>query len=95
MDYKNCIAETIEFLRDEILIHSYLYYELDTNVISDYEYDMMCKDLAKLQACFPEVAEYCAWHEYFHDFDGSTGYHLPKDLPYIIHKAQERLNEDE
>lgn len=88
------IFELIEELRDDILVHSYIYYELDQSVISDYEYDMKSKQLAELQEKYPDIAEQCSWHEYFYDFDGSTGYHLPKNLPYIKHKAKELLEEE-
>ena len=32
----------------QYLIHSFLYYELDESVISDRNYDRICKDVAKL-----------------------------------------------
>lgn len=83
------IIQMIEELRDEILIHSYIYYELDDSVISDYEYDKKCKQLAELQEQYPKLAEESSWHEFFHDFDGSTGFHLPKNSPYIIKRAEE------
>lgn len=44
----------IEYLRAEILRNSKLYYEEDAPKISDYEYDMMFKELSELEAEFPE-----------------------------------------
>ncbi len=44
----------IEELRREIIRHNYLYYVLAKPEISDYEYDMLVKELEKLEREFPE-----------------------------------------
>ncbi len=44
----------IEYLKGEIIENSRLYYENDAPKISDYEYDMMFKELSELEAEFPE-----------------------------------------
>ena len=48
------IQENIEKLRDELHLHNYNYYVLDNPVISDYEFDMMLKDLVCLEKQYPE-----------------------------------------
>lgn len=44
----------IEYLRGEIVYNSRLYYEKDAPVISDYEYDMMFRELTELEEAYPE-----------------------------------------
>ena len=45
----------IAILRGEIIKNSKLYYEEDAPVISDYEYDMMFRELTELEEEFPEL----------------------------------------
>ena len=47
--------ERAEYLRAEIIYNSKLYYEQDAPKISDYEYDMMFKELCELEEKFPEI----------------------------------------
>lgn len=46
--------EKIKQLRAELQEHNYRYYILDKPSISDYEFDMMMKELQKLEARFPQ-----------------------------------------
>ena len=50
MDYKERIKE----LRDTLNAHSYRYYVLDEPSISDYEYDMLQREMANLEKEHPE-----------------------------------------
>jgi DNA ligase (NAD+) len=52
---KNKAIERIKELRDEINYHNYRYYILDNPEISDYEYDMMMKELMDLENKYPEL----------------------------------------
>ncbi len=45
----------IEYLRGEIERNSRLYYENDAPEISDYEYDMMFRELSELEEKYPEL----------------------------------------
>ncbi len=47
--------ERAEFLRSEIDTNARLYYEKDAPKISDYEYDMMFRELSELEERFPEI----------------------------------------
>ena len=49
------IIDRIEFLRAEIAKNSRLYYENDAPAISDYEYDMMFRELVELEEKYPEL----------------------------------------
>jgi hypothetical protein len=76
----NEIEELIRRRRSQILVNSYMYYQMNTNLISDHTYDMWCKQLSELQTNYPEESNNVEfYHKYFINFDGSTGYHLPKD----------------
>ena len=48
------VAKEIEQLREELDRHNYLYYVLNSPVISDYEYDQMMNRLIKLESEHPE-----------------------------------------
>ena len=50
------IKEQIEKLRDELHKHNHRYYIEDAPVISDYEFDMLLKDLENLESLHPEYA---------------------------------------
>ncbi|WP_137743397.1 DNA ligase LigA-related protein [Robertmurraya siralis] len=76
----NKIEELIHRRRRQILIHSYLYYEMNTNLIDDHTYDLWTKQLAELQKQHPnESKNIDFYYDIFVDFDGSTGFHLPKE----------------
>ncbi len=47
--------ERAEILREKITYNSRLYYENDAPEISDYEYDMMFRELSELEERFPEI----------------------------------------
>ena len=50
------IKEQIEKLRDELHKHNHRYYIEDAPVISDYEFDMLLKELENLESLHPEYA---------------------------------------
>ena len=72
----------VNFLQRAILVHSYIYYELDSSVVSDKEYDSICKQYLEMVEGYDK--EYLAVNsEYgyvFFDFDGSTGFYLYERL---------------
>ncbi|MGB9591889.1 MAG: DNA ligase LigA-related protein, partial [Candidatus Kryptoniota bacterium] len=49
------IAARAEELREEIRKHDYNYYVLAQPTISDYEYDMLMKELSDLEKEYPEI----------------------------------------
>lgn len=73
------IKELINRRRRQILVHSYIYYQLNDNIIEDNIYDKWSKELIELQNNYPELAATIPYHEEFKEFDGSTGFDLPKD----------------
>ena len=59
-----------------LIVHSYLYYELNHNVISDHMFDMKCREFVALVGDNPQRFKDCKWYYVMYDFDGSTGFHL-------------------
>ena len=69
--------ERINFLQRYIIVHSYIYYELDNNIISDKEYDVKSKELVKYKNDYPELWIRSEYYEQFgHDYNGATGFTL-------------------
>jgi len=52
---KNEAAARAAYLREQIVENSRLYYENDAPKITDYEYDMMFRELTELEEQFPEI----------------------------------------
>lgn len=86
------IAEKIQQRRYQMLIHSCIYYKLNDNYISDYQWSEWAKELAELQNKYPDISKEVTLYEYFEDWDGSTGVFLPLDLPWVMQKAQDLLH---
>lgn len=82
------IAEKIKRRRLQLLVHSYIYYELDTNIISDETWDKWAKELVYLQQHYPNESRQVRYYELFKTFDGNTGFDLAKNADIdIISKA--------
>ena len=89
------IAEKIKQRRYQILVHSYIYYELDKNLISDSQWSTWAVELANLQRDYPDIADEVDYAKDFDGWDGSSGAFLTyKDKPNIIFTAN-RLLQDE
>lgn len=70
------ISSLIRRKRLQILVHSYIYYELDQNIISDEAWSKWALQLENLQQKYPEIAATVEYAEAFKDFDHSTGQNL-------------------
>lgn len=51
------VLQKIQSLRDELNLHNYNYYVLDTPTISDYEFDIKLKELQELELKYPEYQD--------------------------------------
>lgn len=60
--------------RRQILIHSYLYYELNETLVDDSKWSQWAKELVWLQNTYPELAQRVMYYSKFKDFDASTGF---------------------
>lgn len=73
--------EYINFLQRYVIVHSYIYYHLDTNVISDREYDAKAKELFRYKIEYPDLWRFSMYYKQFgDDYNGSTGFTLYYDL---------------
>lgn len=73
--------EYIDFLQRYIILHSYIYYELDANIISDRQYDLKAKELVKYKNEYPELWKQSMYYKQFGDeYNGATGFTLYHDL---------------
>lgn len=64
----------IRQLRICLAVHSYIYYELCDNVVSDHTWQGWAQELIEMHNKHPEYTD--AYDEYFVDWDGTTGFHL-------------------
>lgn len=75
------MQERVNYLQRFIIVHSYIYYELNNNVISDREYDAKAKELVKYKNDYPELWRSSMYYKQFgDDYNGSTGFTLYHDL---------------
>lgn len=73
--------EHIDFLQRFIIVHSYIYYELDNNIISDKRYDEKAKELVRYKNEYPDLWKSSMYYKQFGDeYNGSTGFTLYHDL---------------
>jgi hypothetical protein len=62
------VVERIQLLQRWILVQSFAYYELNSNIATDFAYDENAKQLVELMKTHPEEAERSRYNEYFHDY---------------------------
>lgn len=81
------IISLINRRRRQLLVHSYIYYELNNNLISDSQWSEWAVELVELQKQYPHESEMADYHKDFIGFDASTGYNLPYRNPEIMNKG--------
>lgn len=85
----------ISFLQRVVLIHSILYYELNTTVISDSDFDLLSKQLLHLQnRANKDELKKSQYYYVFYDFDSNTGFDLwyrlkASDKKYLLSIAKQ------
>lgn len=85
------VAEKIKQRRSQVLVHSCIYYRMGSHVVSDEQWQKWANDLRDTQNLFGYQIGF--YDEVFKDWDGSTGYHLPLSDPWVVHRAQQLLNQ--
>ena len=73
------IEEKIKQRRLQMLVHSYIYYELNKNIIDDATWDKWAMELVKLQKENPLASKNTEYYEQFKEWDGSSGAFLKFD----------------
>lgn len=79
--------ELIRRRRAQMLIHSCIYYELNTNIVSDDTWQKWADELEQLQKKEKDLAIDFFDRE-FMDWTGATGNHLPHRDPWVLAKAK-------
>ena len=75
------IIDHINFLQRFIIVHSYIYYELSDNAISDSLYDKKSKKLVSYKEKYPKLWKSSQYYKQFgDDYNGCTGFTLYHDL---------------
>ena len=83
--YYQSTVERVRQLRLCLLVHSYVYYKLDTNIVSDHQWQSWADELVRMQS--PRYPMIDCYDDAFRSWDASTGYHLPAD-EWVRSKAQ-------
>lgn len=79
----NNVLELINRRERQLLVHSFLYYQLNENIISDHTFDAWSKELVELKEKHPKEFAESAYAKEFAEFDGSSGFDLPYHYPNI------------
>ena len=85
------IAEKIQQRRLQMLVHSYIYYRMDDNIVTDHKWSAWATELADLQNKYPDIEKQVPFRKGFEDWDGSSGAFLPLNEPWIKTKARKLL----
>lgn len=67
------IKEKIKQRRRQMLVHSYIYYELNDNIVPDSKWAKWAKELEELQKNYPEESASVEYADMFEGWDGSSG----------------------
>ena len=83
------VKELIKRRRRQVLVHSYIYYVLNDNIISDSQWSQWAEELEQLQKDYPEESSEVELYDEFKCFDHSTGANL--EYPDWVHDLALRL----
>ena len=87
------IVEQIQLLERSILVNSFAYYELNENILSDFQYDANAIQLSELKRDHPEEFKRSKYYDYFYDYcqDSDVHYTSGFDLIERVRKADDDL----
>ena len=96
-DFDNCkstkywsIKTRIEYIQRKIIICCMIYYQLNSSIMTDNEYTIICKQLKQMIKENPDVFKQTRYYYCFKDFDVSTGF----DLYNKLNKADKKYLHD-
>lgn len=83
------IRDRITQRRHQIMLHSCLYYQFNTNIVDDHTYDRWAMELGKLHEDYPTEAKAADMAKEFEGFTTETasGFDLPYHHPHTVRKA--------
>ena len=83
--------EKIQLLERSILVNSYAYYELNDNLLSDFEYDANAVQLVELLRSNPKDARKSRYYKYFRDYcPESDDIHYTSGFDMIVKLEKDR-----
>ena len=86
------IDELIAQRERQVMVHSYLYYELDSPIISDWQWMIWANELADLIKQYPKEFKASPLYKAYKKFDPATGMGLyDKDREWCDYKARQLL----
>lgn len=88
---KEKITSLIKRRRRQILVHSCLYYKMNTNIITDEEFDKWCAELRDLHSKYPQYMDCGVFDAEFKKWGGFSGFDLPTYAPEVHSKAEQLL----
>lgn len=93
MDKKK-ILELINRRENQILVHSYIYYQLNESLISDDQWTAWAKELCDLRDKYPDIYERSEHSLEFDKFEYSTGFDLYHAYmnPEVVRRAMYLFN---
>lgn len=56
-------------LHRNLIVHPYLYYELDSSIIPDTQFDAMCREMRRLHKEYPEEAKQAPYYDLCREFE--------------------------
>ena len=67
----------VSWLQRRVIVHSIIYYFLNSSVIDDFTYDALSRQLVRMQSKLrKEDFKKTDYYYCMHDFDGTTGFDL-------------------
>lgn len=89
------LKDKIEFLQRKIILNSIVYYEFDTNFLSDRYYDSISRQLVELCREYGDISD-TQYGYAMGDFDGTTGFDLvsrltEEDREYLTNMVKRRI----
>lgn len=82
------IVEKINQRERQIYMGSYLYYEMNTNVISDSAFDKRMVELSQLREEYPDEFRQSEFYKDYKDWEEGSGAFLKYDRPSIRKMAK-------
>lgn len=86
------LAELIKRRRRQLIVHSYIYYRLNQNLVPDHTYDGWARELIELQEKYPELSSKVEYHKEFKGFQMGDSFKLPMDESWVHGLAHRLLN---
>lgn len=85
------ITDRLDWLCRKIIIHSIIYYDYNTNIISDPDYDKLARQLERLVNENRDKISNCYYYECLKDYTAATGFDLKDRLEDEHRKYLEHL----